>query len=33
VKRGVEAMLTVMLFWGLSFAGLGWLVFKIAERM
>jgi hypothetical protein len=26
-------MLTVMLFWGLSFAGLGWLVFKIAERM
>jgi len=26
-------MVTVMLFWGLSFAGLGWLVFKIAERM
>jgi hypothetical protein len=27
------AMVSVMLFWGLSFAALGWLVFKIAERM
>jgi len=26
-------MVVVMLFWGLSFAALGWLVFKIAERM
>jgi len=26
-------MITVMVLWGLSFAGLGWLVFKIAERM
>jgi hypothetical protein len=32
VKR-VKAMVAVMLFWGLSFAALGWLVFKIAERM
>jgi hypothetical protein len=23
----------VMVLWGVSFAGLGWLVFKIAERM
>jgi len=26
-------MIEVMVLWGLSFAGLGWLVFKIAERM
>jgi len=26
-------MIAIMLFWGLSFAALGWLVFKIAERM
>jgi len=26
-------MISVMVLWGLSFAGLGWLVFKIAERM
>jgi hypothetical protein len=26
-------MIAVMVLWGLSFAGLGWLVFKIAERM
>ena len=32
VKR-ISAMVTVMLFWGLGFAALGWLVFKIAERM
>jgi hypothetical protein len=30
---GVKAMVPVMLLWGLGFAGLGWLVFKIAERM
>jgi hypothetical protein len=28
-----RAMVSVTLFWGLSFAALGWLVFKIAERM
>ena len=33
VKSRVKAMVAVMLFWGLSFAALGWLVFKIAERM
>jgi hypothetical protein len=33
VKKEVMAMVVVMLFWGLSFAALGWLVFKIAERM
>jgi hypothetical protein len=27
------AMVVVVFFWGLSFAALGWLVFKIAERM
>ena len=32
-SRGSKAMVVVMLFWGLSFAALGWLVFKIAERM
>jgi len=26
-------MASVMLFWGVGFATLGWLVFKIAERM
>lgn len=29
----VEAMVSVVLFWGVGFAALGWLVFKIAERM
>jgi hypothetical protein len=33
VKMEGRAMVSVMLFWGLSFAALGWLVFKIAERM
>jgi hypothetical protein len=33
VKNGIKAMIAVMVLWGLSFAGLGWLVFKIAERM
>jgi hypothetical protein len=33
VKTEVATMVMVMVFWGLSFAGLGWLVFKIAERM
>jgi hypothetical protein len=32
-EKGIEAMIAVMVLWGLSFAGLGWLVFKIAERM
>ena len=26
-------MVSVMLLWGVCFAALGWLVFKIAERM
>jgi len=26
-------MALVMLFWGVGFATLGWLVFKIAQRM
>jgi len=26
-------MVSVMLLWGIGFAALGWLVFKIAERM
>jgi len=26
-------MISVILFWGVGFAALGWLVFKIAERM
>jgi len=26
-------MVSVMLLWGVGFAALGWLVFKIAERM
>jgi len=26
-------MASVMLLWGVGFAALGWLVFKIAERM
>jgi hypothetical protein len=29
----VEGMVAVVLFWGVGFAALGWLVFKIAERM
>jgi hypothetical protein len=29
----VEGMVPVVLFWGVGFAALGWLVFKIAERM
>jgi hypothetical protein len=32
VKRG-KAVVSVILFWGVGFAALGWLVFKIAERM
>jgi hypothetical protein len=28
-----NAVVAVMLFWGVGFAALGWLVFKIAERM
>jgi hypothetical protein len=27
------AMVSVMLLWGIGFGALGWLVFKIAERM
>jgi hypothetical protein len=27
------AMASVMLLWGIGFAALGWVVFKIAERM
>jgi hypothetical protein len=30
VVRG-KAVVSVMLFWGVGFAALGWLVFKIAE--
>jgi len=26
-------MVSVMFLWGVGFAALGWLVFKIAERM
>jgi len=26
-------VVSVVLFWGVGFAALGWLVFKIAERM
>jgi hypothetical protein len=33
VEKEGWAMVVVMLFWCLSFALLGWLVFKIAERM
>ena len=32
-KQKGKAMVSVMLFWGVSFAALGWLVFKISERM
>jgi hypothetical protein len=32
-KKWKEAMVSVMLFWGVGIAILGWLVFKIAERM
>jgi hypothetical protein len=28
-----EVVVSVMVFWGVAFAALGWLVFKIAERM
>jgi hypothetical protein len=28
-----KAVVSVDLFWGFGFAALGWLVFKIAERM
>ena len=31
-KKG-KAVVAVMLLWGVGFAALGWLVFKIAERM
>jgi hypothetical protein len=32
-KKQERAVVSVMLFWGLGIAILGWLVFKIAERM
>ncbi len=32
-KRKGKTVLSVMLFWCVGFAALGWLVFKIAERM
>jgi hypothetical protein len=32
-KKQEKAVVSVMLFWGVGFATLGWLVFKIAERM
>ena len=32
-KKWEEAVVSVMLFWGVGIAILGWLVFKIAERM
>jgi hypothetical protein len=32
-KKSEKAMASVMLFWGVGFATLGWLVFKIAQRM
>jgi len=28
-----HAVASIILFWGVAFATLGWLVFKIAERM
>jgi hypothetical protein len=28
-----EAVVSVMLFWGIGISILGWLVFKIAKRM
>jgi hypothetical protein len=31
--KSEEAVVSVMLLWGVGFAILGWLVFKIAERM
>jgi hypothetical protein len=33
VKKRRKAVLSVILFWSAGFAALGWLVFKIAERM
>src|ERR1700722_3635168 len=33
VKSTEEAVVAVMLFWGVGIAMLGWLAFKIAERM
>jgi hypothetical protein len=32
-KKKGKAVVSVILFWGVGFAALGWLVFKIAERM
>jgi hypothetical protein len=32
-KKKGKAVVAVILFWGVGFAVLGWLVFKIAERM
>ena len=32
-KKQEEAVVSVMLFWGVGIAILGWLAFKIAERM
>ena len=33
VKRKGKAVDSVVLFWGVGFAALGWLVFKIAQLM
>jgi hypothetical protein len=33
VNKREKAVVSVVLFWGVGFAALGWLVFKIAERM
>ena len=32
-KQKGKAMVSVVLFWGVGFTALGWLIFKIAERM
>jgi hypothetical protein len=32
-KQKGNAVVSVVLFWGVGFAAIGWLVFKIAERM
>jgi hypothetical protein len=33
MKIRERAVVSVMLFWGVGFAVLGWLVFKVGERM
>jgi uncharacterized protein with PQ loop repeat len=33
VKNRREAMMSLMHFWGVGFPCLGWLLFKISERM